>query len=207
MRIKQLDIMNQRTSLYYHKAWCLALLVVAMIVCSCASSSKTPTIIFNHHQTLTSGILEENDTVIFPNHFIVEQPLDELDFCVKVSLQNMQKGDQTGVCVWVNGENHADAVVIKDTPTTESVIYSFVIDGKDYPYCSVFLGFPSKHQALLHIKRVDNDIVFYYPYDREVARIGLRQLYRGIPPEKNIRLMMYAVHADDHKPFTVAFDY
>jgi len=119
----------------------------------------------------------------------------------------MKQEDQTAVCVWVNEENHADAVVFKNSSATEYVIYRFVINGKTYPICSVFLGFPSKHQALLHIKRVDDDIVFYQPYDREVARLGLSQLFNGIPIERNVRLIMYAIHAEDHQPFTVDFDY
>jgi len=181
----------------------LSLIGAAMIACSCASSSKTPSVTFNHHQTLTSGSVVENDT----KHFIVEQNLDSLDISFLVSPHKMKQEDQTAVCVWVNEENHADAVVFKNSSATEYVIYRFVINGKTYPICSVFLGFPSKHQALLHIKRVDDDIVFYQPYDREVARLGLSQLFNGIPIERNVRLIMYAIHAEDHQPFTVDFDY
>lgn len=200
--------MTQRELLKSRKTLTLlALLGVAMIVCSCASSSKTPSVTFQHHQTLTSGFAVEDDTVFFPNHFVVEQNLNELDFSVQVSPHNMKKEDEVGICVWVDGENHADAVVFKNSSATEYVIYRLVINGKAYPICSVFLGFPSKHQALLHIKRVDDDIVFYQPYEREVARIGLSQLYHSASPEQNVRLVMYAIQAENHQSFTVDFDY
>ena len=119
----------------------------------------------------------------------------------------MKKGDEAAVCVWADGENHADAVVHKIGAANAWVLYRFVVNGKTYPVCSVFLGFPSKDQALVHIKRVDEDLVFYQPYDREVARIGLSQLYNGIPIERNVRLIMYAIHAENHQPFMVDFDY
>lgn len=32
----------------------------------------------------------------------------------------------------------------------------------------------TKHQALLHIRRIEDDMVFFQPYDREVARISLK---------------------------------
>lgn len=200
--------MNQQEILKGRKKLALMSLIgIAMIVCSCASSSKTTSVTFTHHQTLTSGFVEENDTLFFPKHFIIEQNLDSLDISIRVSPHKMKEGDEAAVCVWVDGENHADAVVFKNSPATEYVIYRFVINGKSHPICSVFLGFPSKHQALLHIKRVGDDIVFYQPYDREVARLGLNQLYNGIPQEQNIRLVMYAIHAKNHQPFTVDFDY
>ena len=185
----------------------MSLMGIAMIVCSCASSSKTTTVTFTHHQTLTSGFVVEDDTVFFPNHFVVEKNLDELDVNIRISPHKMKKGDEAAVCVWVDGENHADAVVFKNSPATEYVIYRFVINGKFHPICSVFLGFPSKHQALLHIKRVGDDIVFYQPYDREVARIGLSKLFNGNPSDKTVRLVMYAIQKKNHKPFTVDFDY
>ena len=184
-----------------------ALFGAAMIACSCASSSKVPLVTFSHHQTLTSGFIVENDTIFFPNHFVVEQRLDSLDISVRISPHGMQKGDETAVCVWVDGENHADAVVFKNSSASEYVMYRFVVNGKSYPVCFVFLGFPSKHQAHIRIKRVDEDIVFYQPYDREVARIGLNQLYNGGPIERNVRLAMYAIQTEKHQSFTVDFDY
>jgi len=200
--------MNQRNVLKLSKVLALlSLLNAAIAVCSCTSSSKMTPVTFKHHQTLTSGFDVVDDTVFFPKHFIVEQNLDELDVSILVSPHEMNKGDEAAVCVWVDGENHADAVVFKDSPATEYVIYRFVVNGEVYPMCSVFLGFPSKHQALLHIKRVDDDIVFYQPYDREVARVGLGQLYNGTSPEQNVRLVMYAIQAGNHKPFTVDFEY
>ena len=200
--------MEQREIIKSRKAVALFLLLVAaMLVCSCASSSKTTSIPFQHHQTLTSGVLEENDTLLFPNHIILEQDLDELDVSIQVTPHNMHVGDEAGVSVWVDGENHADAIVFKNRPATEYVIYRFVVNGEDYPICSVFLGFPSKHQALLHIKRVGDDIVFFQPYDREVARIGLSQLYRNSTPKQRVGLVMYAIQAENHQPFMVDFDY
>lgn len=200
--------MDQREIIMWRKALSLMpLLVVAILVCSCASSSKTTTITFQHHQTLTSGILEENDTMLFPNHLIIEQNLDELDVSIQVTPHNMHVGDEAGICVWADGENHADAIVIKNRPATEYVVYRFVVNGKDYPICSVFLGFPSKHQAFIHIKRVGDDIVFYQPYEREVARIGLSQLFHDTSPKQEIKLVMYAIQAENHQPFTVDFDY
>ena len=200
--------MDQREIIMWRKALSLMpLLVVAILVCSCASSSKTTTNTFQHHQTLTSGVLDENDTLLFPSHIIVEQNLDKLDVSFRVTPHNMHVGDEAGVCVWADGENHADAVVFKYSRATEYVVYRFVVNGKDYPICSVFLGFPSKHQAFLHIKRVGDDIVFYQPYDREVARIGLSQLFKGNLSDKTVRLVMYAIQAENHKPFSVDFDY
>ena len=200
--------MDQREIIMWRKALTLLpLLVVAILVCSCASSSKTTTNTFQHHQTLTSGVLDENDTLLFPSHIIVEQNLDKLDVSFRVTPHNMHVGDEAGVCVWADGENHADAVVFKYSRATEYVVYRFVVNGKDYPICSVFLGFPSKHQAFLHIKRVGDDIVFYQPYDREVARIGLSQLFKGNLSDKTVRLVMYAIQAENHKPFSVDFDY
>ena len=200
--------MDQREIIMWRKALSLMpLLVVAILVCSCASSSKTTTNTFQHHQTLTSGVLDENDTLLFPSHIIVEQNLDKLDVSFRVTPHNMHVGDEAGVCVWADGENHADAVVFKYSRATEYVVYRFVVNGKDYPICSVFLGFPSKHQAFIHIKRVGDDIVFYQPYDREVARIGLSQLFKGNLSDKTVRLVMYAIQAENHKPFSVDFDY
>ena len=200
--------MDQREIIIWRKVLSLLpLLVVVILVCSCASSSKTTTNTFQHHQTLTSGVLEENDTLLFPSHLIIEQNLDELDVSFRVTPHNMHVGDEAGVCVWADGENHADAVVFKYSRATEYVVYRFVVNGKDYPICSVFLGFPSKHQAFLHIKRVGDDIVFYQPYEREVARIGLSQLFHGTSPKQEIRLVMYAIQAENHQPFTVDFDY
>lgn len=200
--------MNQREMLKCRKVlFFLSLLGMAMMVYSCASSSKTPTFDFQHHQSLTSGFVVEDDTVFFPNHFVVEQNLNELDINIRISPHGMQKGDETAVCVWVDGENHADAVVFKNSSASEYVMYRFVVNGKSYPVCFVFLGFPSKHQAHIRIKRVDEDIVFYQPYDREVARIGLNQLYNGGPIERNVRLAMYAIQTEKHQSFTVDFDY
>ena len=184
-----------------------SLLIVAVLVCSCVSSSKAPAITFQHHQTLTSGVLEETDSLLFPNHIILEQNLDELDVCIQVTTHNMHVGDEAGVCFWADGENHADAIVYKNSSATEYVIYRFVVNGKDYPICSVFLGFPSKHQALLRIKRVGDDIVFFQPYDREVARIGLSQLYHNSTPRQRVGLVMFAIHTENHRPFTVDYDY
>ena len=200
--------MNQREMLKCRKVlffW--SLLGMAMMVYSCASSSKTTTFEFQHHQSLTSGFVVDDDTVFFPNHFVVEKNLDELDVNIRISPHKMKKGDEAAVCVWADGENHADAVVHKIGAANAWVLYRFVVNGKTYPVCSVFLGFPSKDQALVHIKRVDEDLVFYQPYDREVARIGLSQLYNGIPIERNVRLIMYAIHAENHQPFMVDFDY
>ena len=200
--------MDQREIIMWRKALSLMpLLVVAILVCSCASSSKTTTNTFQHHQTLTSGVLDENDTLLFPSHIIVEQNLDKLDVSFRVTPHNMHVGDEAGVCVWADGENHADAVVFKYSRATEYVVYRFVVNGKDYPICSVFLGFPSKHQAFIRIKRVGDDIVFYQPYEREVARIGLSQLCHDTSPKQEIKLVMYAIQAENHQPFTVDFDY
>lgn len=200
--------MNQHSVFKCHKSlFYLLLLSVSIITSSCASSSKMPIVTFKNHKTLTSGIVEINDTLVFPNHFIVEQNLSELNFGVQVSAHKMNKGDEAAVCVWVDGENHADAVVYKYNSATEYVIYRLVVNGEVYPICSVFMGFPSKHQAHILIKQVDGDIVFCQPYDREVARISLSQLYHGASPEQEIRLVMYAVHDKKHRPCTVDFDY
>lgn len=185
----------------------LLLLGAAITVCSCASSSKTTTFEFQHHQSLTSDFVVENDTVFFPNHFVVEKNLDELDVNIRISPHKMKKGDEAAVCVWADGENHADAVVFKKGAANAWVLYRFVVNGKTYPICTVFLGFPSKQQALVHIKRVDDDLVFYQPYDREVARIGLSQLFKGDLSDKTVRFVMYAIQAENHKPFTVDFEY
>ena len=196
--------MNQREMLKCRKVlFFLSLLGMAMMVYSCASSSKTPTFDFQHHQSLTSGFVVEDDTVFFPNHFVVEQNLNELDINIRISPHKMKKGDEAAVCAWADGENHADAVMFKIGAANAWVLYRFVVNGKTYPICSVFLGFPSRHQALVHIKRVEDDLVFYQPYDREVARIGLSQLFKGNPSDKTVRLVMYAVQAENHKPFTV----
>lgn len=200
--------MNFREFLCSRKTlYLLLLLGAAIIVCSCASSSKTTTFEFQHHQSLTSDFVVENDTVFFPNHFVVEKNLDELDVNIRISPHKMKKGDEAAVCVWADGENHADAVVFKKGAANAWVLYRFVVNGKTYPICTVFLGFPSKQQALVHIKRVDDDLVFYQPYDREVARIGLSQLFKGDLSDKTVRLVMYAIQAENHKPFTVDFDY
>ena len=87
--------MDQREIIMWRKALSLLpLLVVAILVCSCASSSKTTTNTFQHHQTLTSGVLDENDTLLFPSHIIVEQNLDKLDVSFRVTPHNMHVGDE-----------------------------------------------------------------------------------------------------------------
>ena len=200
--------MNQREMLKCRKVLIfLSLLCVAMIVYSCASSSKATTFDFQHHQSLTSGFVVVDDTVFFPKHFVVEKNLDELDINIRISPHKMKKGDEAAVCVWADGENHADAVMFKIGAANARVLYRFVVNGKTYPICSVFLGFPSRHQALVHIKRVEEDLVFYQPYDREVARLSLDQLYNGTSPEQNVRLVMYAIQAENHQPVTVDFEY
>lgn len=161
---------------------------------------------FNHHESLTSGRTNDNDTIFTPNHLFAEQNLDSLDLYVQISPHNMIEGDIVGVSFYVNGENHADAFVFKKGLSLWIQI-QYTINGEIIPRCNVFMGAFSK-KASIHIKRVDNDIVFYYPYEREINRIGLGYLFHGACSTDDVApIMFYAFHADNHKPFTVDFDY
>ena len=162
---------------------------------------------FKHHENLVSGCERDGDSILFPNHIFIEENLDSLDMYVQVSPHNMKMKDYVGISFFVDGENHADAIVFKPNATSLSILIQYTINGEIIPRKTVYMGAFSK-KASMHIKRVDNNIVFYYPYDREIDRIGLgyligeNYLYENIAP-----IVMYAVHSEKHKPFTVDFNF
>lgn len=175
-----------------------------LLLVSCASHKPVASLGFRN--TLLSSVIEKNDSIVFPNHFMIERDLDSLNIEVMVSPHKIKKGSEAGVCVWVDADHHADAVVFGNFSGLW-IHYRFIIDGEVYPMSYVYMGSFSKN-ALIYIKRVGNDIVFSYPQDREITRIGLSYLFDGeYSAEKEIALMMYAVHTEGHKPFTVDFDY
>lgn len=175
---------------------------ILLLLFSCGTPKHIPC--FSYHHTLSSSVYNEKEPIVYPNHLIIERDLDSLDFEVQITPQVKKIKGETGVCVWVDGEHHADAVVFNESGGFWIQI-RYVIDGSVYPICFVFA---SKKPVSIHVKRVGNDIVFYYPYDREITRIGLSYLFDGeYATEKEISLMMYAVHPEGEKPFVVDFDY
>ena len=180
--------------------------ICAMLLLATASSyakKPKPNYNFTHHEELTSGYENRDDDSFFPKYFFVEQNLDSLDFYVRVLPHTMKDGNVVGVSFWVDGENHADVIL-----QNRWLAYVFRIQGKEIPKGTIYKGFPCKKETIVHIKRIDNDIVFYDLDEDEAYRIGLRYLYGGeYPTDSKARIALYAAHLNRNKPFTVEFDY
>ena len=162
---------------------------------------------FKHHENLTSGCEREGDSILFPNYIFIEEYLDSLDMYFQISPHKMKMKDYVGISFFVDGENHADAIVFKPNATSLSILIQYTINGETIPRETVYMGAFSK-KASIHIKRVDNNIVFYCPYEREIDRIGLGYLFGENYHQESIApIVMYAFHSEKHKPFTVDFDY
>ncbi len=183
-----------------------SLLFFAMILLSCGASFSQEK--FTHHHKMTSEYVERDDMSFEPSYFFVEQSLDSLDFHVRVTPSKIKKKctAMVGVSFWLNGENHADAVVFKKGAMVV-IQMQYTINGKFMT--GKYLYSTPSHYATIHIKRVDDEIVFgAWRFNKKLGKLNIKNLApEGFPTGLKAQIVFYATHHENGDPFTVNFDY
>lgn len=182
------------------------LLSVTMLLLSCGASFSQEK--FIRHHEMTSEYVERADKTFEPSYFFVEQSLDSLDFHVRVTPSRIKIGctAMVGVSFWINGENHADAVVFKKGSTV-FIQMQYTINGK-FMTGKYLYSTPCK-RATIHMKRVGDEIVFGgWRMNKKIGKLNIKNLApNGFPTGLKAQIVFYATHHEKGDPFTVSFDY
>ncbi len=158
--------------------------------------------------TVTSSpVIFDEEGKTAPSFTSITLPLDSLDFYVTIEDWNSAKGDEAGVCYWVNPFFHADVLLLNMGTNQNYLLLRYIIDGKPYPVVSIYL-YKSK-SATIQIKNDNGELHFFYLYKsrkkdewRWIKSVKLDVLTES---DDEADIVMYSVHNPKNKPHDTLF--